>query len=255
MPIAPSSPGRISYCTTCKNRLWQLSETLPENLRRVAEAGNAELVLVNYNSDDELGTWVRRFRHHMDDGTLRYVHQRTEPHFHASKAKNLAHLAATGRHVVNLDADNHIGDTIPTWRALWARDPDLVIRGFSPNADGRLEPGNGSYGRIGLSRARFDTLGGYDERLLPMGCQDSDLIDRARALGMRVVRVSQSVPFAIRNTSVEKVKYTGSPLSWREMFQRNIAHARENLRLGRLTANRDRTPVEVVLNFTHRMEL
>ncbi|MCC3773282.1 hypothetical protein K6I33_000030 [Streptomyces sp. UNOB3_S3] len=164
-------------------------------------------------------------------------------------------FAATGRYLVNLDADNYIGDTIPTWRALWEGDPDLVIRGFSPNADGRLDPGNGSYGRIGLSRAAFDKLGGYDEELLPMGCQDSDLVDRARAHGMRVVRVPQQVPFAIRNVQAEKVKYTGTALSWYDMWQRNLRHAEDNLRLGRLTVNNDRAPVKVLLNFTQPIEL
>jgi hypothetical protein len=157
--------------------------------------------------------------------------------------------------VVNLDADNYIGDTIPTWRILWAEDPDLLIRGFSPDADGKLDPGNGSYGRIGLPRVRFEALGGYDEQLLPMGCQDSDLVDRARARGMRVVRVPQQVPFAIRNTDAEKVKYTGSSLSWHEMWQRNKRQVEENLRLGRLTVNHDRTVVKVLLNFTQQIGL
>ncbi len=251
----PGSVGKISYCTTCKNRLWQLAETFPGNLQCVADAGDSEIVLVNYHSDDELDSWIRQFQPSIDSGILRYLHQQTEPHFHASKAKNLAHLAATGRYLVNLDADNYVGDTIPTWRTLWEEDPHLVIRGFSPNADGRLDPGNGSYGRIGLPRAAFDKLGGYDENLLPMGCQDSDLLDRARAHGMRVVRVPQQVPFAIRNTDAEKVKYTGSPLSWHDMWQRNLRRAEENLRLGRLTVNHDRTPVTVLFNFTRQMEL
>ncbi|MEV4927771.1 glycosyltransferase family 2 protein [Streptomyces roseoverticillatus] len=253
VPAPPSPPQKISYCTTCKNRLWQLSDTLPDNLRRAEEAGDSEIVLVNYNSDDELDTWIRRFQHCIDRGILRYVHEQSEPFFHASKAKNLAHLAATGRYVVNLDADNFIGDTIPAWRALWAEEPDLLIRGFSPNADGRLDPGNGSYGRIGLPRAHFDALGGYDEQLLPMGCQDSDLVDRARAYGLHVVRVPQQVPFAIRNTDDEKVKHTGSPLSWLDMWHQNIERAQDNLRRGRLTVNHDRVPVKVLVNFTRWM--
>ncbi|MFD4395585.1 glycosyltransferase [Kitasatospora sp. NPDC058397] len=255
MPVTSSPPGRLSYCTTCKNRLWQLRETLPDNLRRVAEDGNSEIVLVNYHSDDELDTWVRQFQPHIDNGTLRYLHQRTEPHFHASKAKNLAHLAATGTHLVNLDADNHIGDTIPTWRTHWTADPDLLIWGFSPNPDGRPDGGNGSYGRIGLPRAHFDALGGYDERLLPMGCQDLDLMDRAKARGMRVVRAPQQAPFAIRNTDADKVRHTGSPLSWHDMWQQNLRRTEENLRSGRLTVNHDRTPAAVLLNFTQWVEV
>lgn len=39
------------------------------------------------------------------------------------------------------------------------------------------------------------------------------------------------------------------------MWQRNIRHTQEYLRLGRLTVNRDRTPVKFLLGFTQRVEL
>ena len=107
-------PGRakISFCMTCKNRLWQLAHTMPRNLFAIRADGCAEMVLVNYNSQDRLDTWIRQFRSAVEAGTLRYVHEQSDPYFHTAKAKNLAHLAATGEFVVNLDADNFIGDTI-----------------------------------------------------------------------------------------------------------------------------------------------
>ncbi|MEW1720281.1 glycosyltransferase [Streptomyces sp. NPDC093109] len=257
----PESTGRFSYCTTCKNRLWQLRDILPDNLRRVTEDGNSEIVLVNYHSDDELDTWIRQFQHHIDNGTLRYLHQRTQPHFHASKAKNLAHLAATGNHLINLDADNYIGDTIPTWRTHWTAEPDLLIHGFSPSRDrpqrsaeetARLRPdsGNGTYGRIGLPRARFLALGGYDEQLLPSAHEDQDLIDRAAAAGLPAVRRPQSGNAAIRNSHVETMRYSGIALEWWDARNLNKQRSEENLRLGRLVANPGRSPVKVLLNFS-----
>ncbi|WP_171169641.1 glycosyltransferase family 2 protein [Streptomyces sp. I05A-00742] len=255
------SVGRISYCTTCKNRLWQLSETLPGNLRRVAEAGNSEIVLVNYNSDDELDRWVRRFERHMESGILRYLHQQTEPYFHASKAKNLAHLAATGQYLVNLDADNYIGETIPTWRTLWQERPDLLIHGFSPDKNrpqrseeeaSRIRPdsGNGTYGRIGLPRTRFLALGGYDEHLLPSAHEDQDLMDRAAATGLPIVRSRQPGPAAIRNSHRETMRYSGTGLDWWDARELNKKTSAENLRFGRLTANSDRSPMKALLNFS-----
>ncbi|MFI9307050.1 hypothetical protein [Streptomyces triculaminicus] len=44
-------------------------------------------------------------------------------------------------------------------------------------------------------------------------------------------------------------------MSRQEMWQRDIHHAQENLRLGRITVNHDRKPVKVLLNFTHEIEL
>jgi hypothetical protein len=112
-PGAPLKPVlKISFCTTCKNRLWQLRHTMPPNIAAIEADGCSEMVLVNYNSEDGLDEWIGQFRPAMDAGTLRYVHERSDPHFHGFKAKNLAHFAATGDFVVNLDADNFVGDTI-----------------------------------------------------------------------------------------------------------------------------------------------
>ncbi|MED7947428.1 hypothetical protein PUR61_00135 [Streptomyces sp. BE20] len=88
-----------------------------------------------------------------------------------------------------------------------------------------------------------------------MGCQDLDLMNRAKARGTRVVRASQQAPFAIRNTDADKVRHTGSPLSWHDMWQQNIRRTEENLRAGRLTVNHGRTPVQVLLNFTRSVEV
>src|ERR1044072_3062749 len=94
---------KISFCVTCKNRLWQLQQTLPVNLRVIKDDGSADLVLVNYNSQDGLNDWIHQFHKEIETGILTYVHERTEQYFHCSKAKNLAHFIATGEFVVNLD--------------------------------------------------------------------------------------------------------------------------------------------------------
>jgi len=247
--------GRISYCTTCKNRLWQLSRTLPDNLQAVIAEGNSEIVLVNYNSLDELDDWIRQFQPQIDAGVLRYVHEQTAPLFHCSKAKNLAHLASTGEFLVNLDADNFIGDTIPTWRTLWMNHYDTLIHGFCGDPSVISDRTNGTFGRIGLPRKYFTALGGYDEQMLPVGHQDEDLIDRARAHGLTIVRAAQSGLSAIRNSIPDKMKYCGSPLDWEKMWRLNRDRSHENLNFGRVVANRQRTPVKVMLNFIEDIEL
>src|SRR5205823_9246972 len=68
--MEPSKPTKISFCTTCKNRLWQLSHTLPPNLAAIEADGCSELVLVNYNSQDELDVWIRQFRSAIEAGRL-----------------------------------------------------------------------------------------------------------------------------------------------------------------------------------------
>ncbi|MER6031062.1 glycosyltransferase family A protein [Streptomyces sp. NPDC001851] len=248
---------------TCKNRLWQLRETLPENLARVQADGNAEIVLINYNSDDELDEWVRRYREQIDCGLLRYLHERTARFIHLPKAKNLAHLGATGEFLVNLDGDNFIGDTIQTWRALWTACHDTLIHGFCAETDafcvgardGKPADGNGTYGRIGLPRSHFIALGGYDEEMPPASQEDVDFIDRARARGINIVRSPQSGRAAICNSIEERLQYCGSRLAWQDMRKIAEQRRRENLELGRITVNRGRSPVKVLLNFTEEIEL
>ncbi|WP_433654658.1 glycosyltransferase [Nocardia sp. CA-128927] len=242
-------PDKISFCVTCKNRLWQLQQTLPVNLETVLADGRSEIVLVNYNSDDDLEEWVRQFGAHIDSGVLRYIHEGTEQFFHCSKAKNLAHFAATGDLLVNLDADNFIGDTIVSWRAVWAQHGDTVIQN-------RYEDGSdGTYGRIGLPRTHFMALGGYDEEMYPVAVQDLDLVERARASGLEHRQLVQGGLPAIRNSIEEKIRYCGTDLTYQEMQAANLARMRENLKRGDLIANRTRRPMKVKLNFIQEIEV
>ena len=48
-------------------------------------------------------------------------------------------------------------------------------------------PKNGNFGRIAITKNKFDEIGGYDQSLLPMGYQDWDIIKRAEATGCKYV--------------------------------------------------------------------
>ncbi len=144
---------KLSFCVTCMNRLHQLRQTLPENLHSISKDGNSEIVLVNYNSADLLDDWVRQFTPYIEAGVLRYAHEQTAQHFHASKAKNLAHFLATGDYVINLDGDNFIDFTIKPMREEWSKRPNASIWLWSGTY------ADGTFGRIGLPRDLFLRLG------------------------------------------------------------------------------------------------
>jgi predicted glycosyltransferase involved in capsule biosynthesis len=249
MSNGKASIPKISFCTTCKQRLWQLRHTFRPNLEAILTDGFSEIVLLNYNSQDGLDDWIRQFRPEIEAGLLRYIHERTETHFHCSKAKNLAHFASTGDFVVNLDADNYIGDTIPAFRNAWRNHYDTVIHGFCGDYS------DGTYGRIGLSKRYFLALGGYDEEMLSFGHQDRDLIRRAEAFGLRRLLLKQDGIPALKNDYRDKMKFSGSTYSYGEMATINSARSDESICSGRLAANPDRTPVKVLLNFSVETEL
>src|ERR1700757_2840863 len=204
--MQPAKPAKISFCTTCKNRMWQLAHTMPQNLAAIEADPCAEMVLVNYNSQDGLNEWIHQFRSAIEADTIRYVHERSDPYFHACKAKNLAHFAATGEFVVNLDADNLVGDTIVRYRRFWGDNPDTVIQGFCGGF------GDGTYGRIGMAKRHFLALGGYDEEMLTGAVEDFDLLRRAKAYGLDYMNVPQRGTAAIRNSKTEQIRHSSTPV-------------------------------------------
>jgi hypothetical protein len=244
-----ASPIKISFCVTCKGRLWQLRQTLPANLDVAQNDQHSEIVVVNYNSPDDVDPWMREFQPWIDSGVLRYIHEKTATVFHGSKAKNIAHLGATGEFLFNLDCDNFIGAAIPALRRLWQNNHDAVIHGFSGISL------DGTFGRIGISRSRFHELGGYDEKMHAMAYHDVDLINRALVLGVTVIGTTAASGPAIRNTQQQKMQYCPDTLTWDEMFQLNRELSRQNLRSGILQANPARMPVNVLLNFTDEIQI
>lgn len=187
----------ISFCQTCRNRLWQLKETLSSNLRALPE--DCELVLVDYGSTDGLATWIwETFRPFIQNGTLRFFEVRNPVRWSSPSAKNLAHRLGVGDYLFNLDADNYVStDDIQMIRDL------QVIGTPCHQFSGRF--GDGSFGRIGLSRALFLKMGGYDETMLPMGAQDFDILRRLSALGQIPRRLDPPKKAAIINNFSQKM--------------------------------------------------
>lgn len=197
----------VSYCITCKGRLHHLRQTLPRNL--AAEAGNddVEFVLLDYDSEDGLEAWVRdELAAEVARGRLLYARHEPAPNFKMAHSKNMAHRLGSGRILCNLDADNLLPTNFSHFlKAEFDRDPDSVLSprkatvfGFLRQRwiDGYLglrRPDGGICGRIAVSRANFDKVGGYDEGFTAWGTDDIDFLLRARDLGLTVRTLPQRV--------------------------------------------------------------
>lgn len=191
---------KISFCTTCMGRAHHLKQTLPQNLLDTVDwtrPDAVEFVVVDYGSPDDLVEWIETdpdlapYRAH---GILRLVRVQGPTHFRHSHAKNVAHRAASGDVVCNVDADNFVGAGFAAYlRAVFLRRPRAVV------ATNRFDRGlidpryQGCMGRIALRRTDFDALGGYDEsaRFRGWSAEDTDLL-------MRAVR-SRLTPVLIRD--------------------------------------------------------
>jgi SAM-dependent methyltransferase len=222
--VSPAQP-HLSFAVTCMNRLYQLRESILLNLDTLAQAGSdIEMILLDYGSTDGLGDWIQS---HcglaMADGRLTYVRVEAK-YWHSSKAKNLAHRFARGEYLFNLDADNFLSlADIELLRRQWREDPFGVVWQWSGNWP------DGTCGRIGVRRADFIALGGYDEQLPPAGGQDLDLLARARTRGHRVHRHVGGR--AIANSTAEKMaNVDGEGQTFSEMNSKALAVTEERQR-------------------------
>jgi hypothetical protein len=201
LPADPM-PG-ISFCVTCRNRLWQLESTLPDNLAALGD--RHEISLVDFGSTDGLAAWVwDRFRPAIERGRLVFFEVTSEVRWSSPRAKNLAHRVAGGSYLFNLDADNRIGPA----------DVALVEQAAARGEAVHQWAGNwtdGSFGRIGLPRDLYHTLGGYDESMLPMAGQDMDLLRRIHGSGRTIVRLAPPAMPAVQNTFEHKMAEVGPP--------------------------------------------
>jgi len=221
----------ISYCTTCCNRLWQLALTLEYNLKNLKK--NEELILVNYGSTDNLTRYIESSyacRKSMDKNKFKYIDVLDVSKYHCSKAKNIAHRFASGKFLINLDADNT--NHLINKRILNTNNVNEALIHLWSNTNK-----DGTYGKICIPKNIFYKLGGYDESFLPTAYQDDDIMKRAKAMNIKVISKPILVG-AIQNTMEEKVNKTGLK-DWWECLHANKAKSDMNILKNNLIANKD----------------
>ena len=174
----------ISFCTTCMNRLDDLRVTLPVNIEANADYPNLEFVLLDYNSSDGLGHWVKKeMMEHIRSGRLVYYRLENQEYFNMCYSRNIAFKLASGEIVNNLDADNFTFETSPnslSW-AAWLNE-QAEINPFKTIFIKSRQLGI-IHGRIGFHKEAFLDLGGYDEDLTGYGHDDQNIVERALASG------------------------------------------------------------------------
>lgn len=188
---------KISFCTTCKGRLWQLEQTLPKNLAMLDDY--SEIVLLDYQSPDGLKAYIyQKFKEHLDNGKLKYFQMVEDYAYTSSYAKNVAHKLASGEILFNLDADNSIYNGL-LYELRKLKDNQLFLPVLGLENEGIL-------GRLGYTKNTFYRLSGYDENIVGMKGDDGALRIKAHELKMNVVTASVRVK-AIQNSLEQKELY------------------------------------------------
>ena len=94
------------------NRIEHLKETLPHNIELISKF-DAELVLVNYDSKDNMDEYVTgNYKDYLSNKTIKYIRIYNKKFFDRFHAKNIAHRFTNGDILVNLDVDNFLTEDV-----------------------------------------------------------------------------------------------------------------------------------------------
>jgi glycosyltransferase involved in cell wall biosynthesis len=234
----------ISFCISCRGRLHHLRRTLLQNIADNKDYPNLEFVLLDYNSVDGLGEWVRRELHEeIESGRLNYYFTAQPNHFHAAHARNMSIRLATGEIVCIVDADNYTGRSFAFYVADHVT-PDNVLIGCRIDGN-RLDPDNdeGCVGRCALYKTTFLDVGGMDEAHVGWGYDDLDLYARLNAKGYRLQAIESRYTRCIAHDDLERRKELLHQDIGRDStaahgsFWQNAQRSRENLEAGRVVLN------------------
>lgn len=193
---------RYSFCITCKGRAAHLKETLIHNADLLDAREDTELVILNYGDNsglDELmkSSWPKLRA--MLGRRIVYLRTANQPEFRVAHAKNIAHRAARGGHVVNLDADQFLTeDYLEALREVVESGANVSRFGDSKAVRG------GGFGRIGFDNDLFQSLGGYNEQHHGYGREDIDILERAELLAAKVGLIDSGTASFIRHGDEER---------------------------------------------------
>lgn len=197
---------KLSYCTVCMNRLNHLKVTLPLNLEENEEFHNVQFIVLDYNSQDGLESWIKNtLERYISSGKLVYYKNRDAELFHRSHSRNMAFKLANTDVVCNVDSDNIVTREYTQFVLKhFHANPNILITADTIGAHYFFRD---VVGRICCLKKDFGMVQGFDETMSGYGFEDNDLISRIERLGrQRVVVEDISLLSAIRHQDADRVK-------------------------------------------------
>lgn len=179
-----SSYKAISICTTCMNRVGDLSKTLKQNIVDNQDyQGKLEFVLLDYNSKDGLDEYVKsNLMEYIKSGILVYYRTEEPKYYSMSHSRNVAFKLASGEIINSVDADNFVGKGfVNRINMLSHQQPEKAVF---------LKGRRMLRGRLGFYKKEFmEDLTGYSEVLgtIGYGAEDHDIMHRACGLGYKLM--------------------------------------------------------------------
>lgn len=222
----------ISICIPCMNRTYDLKKTLPLVIQAANQSPPVEIVVLNYNSQDDLDDYMDYMLDDWHDGdchSLTYKKYTGRDHYHMAHARNLSVLASKGEFVIISSADVILSDgyfdivrkTLEEDNYAWLRHHDRFV------------------GVLGCMRGEFISSGGFDERFEFYGKEDRDIILRLVRRGGKFKQLPHGLLGLIPTPKTEKFKNYRLKLSRSEISKRSKAIYEDNIKNEVLVVNED----------------
>ena len=197
----------ISFCIPCMNRTYDLKKIMPYLIKAAKNSPPVEVVILDYNSADDLEEYIKLVKQENPDFLLTYRKYTGRDTYHMAHARNLSVLTASGEYIVIFSTDLFPYDGfIPAVRQLIAE----------TGADW-LYTGIAYWGVIVCKKAEFVAAGGYDERFELYGPEDKDLNDRLARRRVKSARYPEELIGMFRTIESERTKNYRIKMSKREM--------------------------------------
>jgi len=234
---------KISFCTVCMDRLHNLKETLPINIKSNKSYPNLEFVILDYNSSDKLEDWIKNnFIKYINNGRIVYYRTEEPKYFDMPHAKNVVSKLASGDIINNLDADNYAVDIRPENKnkqtnECWASYLNRIANEFPEKAI-FIKSNRVPHGRVGFYKKDFiDILGGYDEELAGYGYEDFDIVERAIRLNFVFCPFGR---YYTRIYTYGTEKNKNLKKDWKETKEINLKKSAKNIRKKIFKANQEK---------------
>jgi len=170
---------KISFCTTCMNRLFHLEKTYFNSIKNTKSYADREFVLLNYSSNDNLDEWVKKnLSEFLDDNLVKYYKVIDQKYWCAAHAKNICYKKSSGDIIVNLDSDNILCENYCEYLFdLFNRNDKIIVASNSSDNFGN----DGCCGMIACKKDHFYSVNGYDESFsVGWGLDDTNFQYRCR---------------------------------------------------------------------------
>lgn len=181
--------------------------TLPVNIAENKSYPHVEFVVLDYNSMDNIGEWIRETQgEFIQSGLLKYYKTSEPQYFHSSHAKNMALRLGTGNIVCMVDADNYAGPGYVHWinSVFSSYGNNTIITTLRKDSIPFRDQG----GKFCIGREEFLAARGLDEDLVGYGMEDTDLINRMEnAGGRRIYIEAPSYLRFIEHSDVDRLRH------------------------------------------------